>query len=89
MLEENRRQRNGIYRQELGDLAYERYRLLQQVEACQRRMAEIDKIISKWEGALSESEQGRRDIETEDKINEAKAQAKIENKDENGGKNNA
>ena len=75
MLEEVRQKRQNRLEAETGALAYERYHLGQQIEAHQKRIAEIDRLIAEREGALRESEQTRKDIATDAAILAAQAEA--------------
>ena len=74
MLEPERLKRQSRIEAEAGALAYERYQLGRQIEACQKRIADIDRTLAEREGALKESEQTRRDIESQAAIEKAKAE---------------
>lgn len=73
--EEARLRRQVNFEVEIGNLAYERFRLCREIEARQHRIDEIDVLIEKIEGALQESERVRLDIATQVAIDEAKAAA--------------
>ena len=75
MLEEVRQKRQNRLEAEIGALAYEHYRLSREIDARQKRLAEIDRLIAEREGALRESEQTRKDIATHAAILEAQAEA--------------
>ena len=61
-------QRQAQMRQRLGDLAYERYRLMQRVE-------EIDRHIMALESAQEAGAQAQRDVQTQLQIDKAQAEA--------------
>jgi hypothetical protein len=65
MLEEERQKRQGRTESQIGVLAYERYQLACEIDACQKRIAEIDRLLAEKAGALRENEAVRRDIATE------------------------
>ena len=81
MLEEARQKRQNRLEAEIGTLAYEHYRLSREIDARQKRLAEVDRLIAEREGALRESEQARKDIATEAAILEAQAEATAEPKE--------
>lgn len=58
---EKRKQRNAG---ELGDLAYERYKLCKSVEKADERIAEIDELIARREAVVSEINQVQKDFNT-------------------------
>ena len=68
-------QRQAQMRQRLGDLAYERYRLMQRVE-------EIDRHIMTLEGAQEAGTQGQRDLQTQLTIDKAQAEAAANTEEE-------
>jgi hypothetical protein len=49
---------------EIGQLAYERYQLCKQVELNQKRIAEIDELITGKEVAAYEDDHAQRDFNT-------------------------
>ena len=75
MLEEVRYKRQARLEAEIGTLAYEHYRLSREIDARQKRLVEVDRLIAEREGALRESEQTRKDIATDAAILAAQAEA--------------
>ncbi len=73
MLEEQRLKRQARTEQEMGALAYEHLQLTQQIEHCDRRMAEIESAVAALQGCLTESEHVRKGIATDEVIRAAKA----------------
>ena len=61
-------QRQAQLKQRLGDLAYERYRLMERVE-------EIDRHIMALESAQEAGAQAQRDVQTQLQIDKAQAEA--------------
>ena len=68
-------QRQAQMKQRLGELAYERYRLMQRVD-------EIDRHIMTLEGAQEASAQVQKDLQTQLAINQAQAQAAANTEEE-------
>ncbi len=77
MLEEQRLKRQASTEREMGALAYEHLQLTQQIEHCDRRMAEIESAIAELQGRLTESEHVRKGIATEAVITAAKAELPV------------
>ena len=59
--EEKRKQKVSV---EMSQLAAEYYQLSHQVESCQKRMAEIDKLVAEREVRYSEIDQSQRNFNT-------------------------
>jgi len=74
MLEEQRQNRQERAERQIATLSYEHLKLTRQVEACQRRMREIDLAVTRLEGGLLESERCRADISTAAAVEAAKNQ---------------
>jgi hypothetical protein len=49
---------------EIGQLAYERFKLCKQQESIQKRIAEIDEMIAEREVAIREDDQAQRNFNT-------------------------
>jgi len=56
--------RKAKHREEMGQLLYEYYALSKQVESCQKRIAEIDKLVAEREVRLLEIDQSQRNFNT-------------------------
>ena len=72
MMAEKLAERQAVYERELGQISYERLTLARNIEAGQKRLAEIDKRAQALEEALRENRYAQNDLKTQTAINGAK-----------------
>jgi hypothetical protein len=74
MVEESVTKREAAYKGELGQLCYERFRLVRQCMAAEEKIVELDLRITALETAIHENQATQSDLKTQRSIDDAKGE---------------